>query len=182
MLFRSQAIFTVKGVPLFYVPVLYYPTKREDRATGFLLPTYGSSTYRGQAIHNAFFWAIDRSQDATLMHDWFSTTGQGVGAEYRYNFGGGSDGDVRAYLDDKHAATYVSPDGTSRRSPAGRDYTIVGAASQPLPGGFRARASANYFSSIVTNQLTNTDVTSTANSQRSFGGNVVGTEIGRAHV
>ena len=29
------------------------------------------------------------------MHDWFSKTGQGVGSEYRYNFGGGSDGDVR---------------------------------------------------------------------------------------
>src|SRR4029079_4800993 len=50
-----QAILKVKGVPMFYLPVLYYPTKEDGRATGFLLPTYGVSTLRGQTIHNAFF-------------------------------------------------------------------------------------------------------------------------------
>ena len=79
------AVFAVKGVPMLYVPVLYYPTKKEDRATGFLIPTYGASSLRGQSIHNAFFWAINRSQDATFLHDWFSKAGQGVGGEYRYN-------------------------------------------------------------------------------------------------
>ena len=63
----KNAVMNVKGVPLFYLPVLYYPTKKEDRATGFLLPTYGTSTLRGQQLHNAFFWAINRSQDATIM-------------------------------------------------------------------------------------------------------------------
>jgi LPS-assembly protein len=66
----KNAVMTVKGVPMLYLPVLYYPTKKEDRATGILLPTYGMSSYRGQTIHNGFFWAINRSQDATLMHDW----------------------------------------------------------------------------------------------------------------
>jgi lipopolysaccharide assembly outer membrane protein LptD (OstA) len=65
--FMKQAVFRVKGVPMFYLPVLYYPTKKEDRATGFLIPAYGSSTLRGQSIHNAFFWAVDRSQDATVL-------------------------------------------------------------------------------------------------------------------
>src|SRR5205085_519875 len=74
--FLRQAIMKVKGVPMLYLPILYYPTKEDDRATGFLIPTYGTSTVRGQSIHNAFFWAIDRSQDATIMHDWFSRTGQ----------------------------------------------------------------------------------------------------------
>ena len=45
-----NAIFNVKGVPLLYLPILYYPTKKEDRATGFLLPTYGVTRLRGQAI------------------------------------------------------------------------------------------------------------------------------------
>ena len=30
----KQAVLRVKGVPVFYLPMLYYPTKREDRATG----------------------------------------------------------------------------------------------------------------------------------------------------
>ena len=46
----KQAVLTVKGVPMLYVPVLYYPTKKEDRATGFLIPTYGASTLRGQQL------------------------------------------------------------------------------------------------------------------------------------
>ena len=48
----KQAVLTVKGVPMLYVPIMYYPTKSEGRATGFLLPTYGASTLRGQSISN----------------------------------------------------------------------------------------------------------------------------------
>lgn len=170
----KQVVMNVKGVPLFYLPVLYYPTKKEDRATGFLLPTYGTSTLRGQSIHNAFFWAINRSQDATIMHDWFSKTGQGLGTEYRYNFGGGSDGILRAHLLDQHAAAYALPDGSQQTLSALRSYELNGSANQLLPGRLRARGRVDYFSSIETNQTFNTNITDSSRSQRSFGGNVVG--------
>ena len=165
-----NVVLNVKGVPLFYLPVLYYPTKREDRATGFLLPTYGTSTLRGQSFHNAFFWAINRSQDATFMHDWFSKTGQGVGSEYRYNFGGGSDGNVRAYLLNEHATTLG-------RLAAGEHgaTSIRGSANQLLPGRLRARAQRRLLlrASRRIRRSTRTSTTSSRN-QRSFGGNVVG--------
>ncbi len=86
----NNTVLRVKGVPVFYLPVLYYPIRNDQRATGFLLPTYGASTLRGQSLSNAFFWAINRSQDATFQHDWYTNTGQGLGGEYRYNFGTGS--------------------------------------------------------------------------------------------
>jgi lipopolysaccharide assembly outer membrane protein LptD (OstA) len=127
---------------------------------------------RGSSIHNAFFWAIDRSQDATIMHDWFSKAGQGLGTEYRYNFGGGSDGAISSYLLNEHAGSYTQADGTP--APATRSYKITGGANQLLPFGFRARGQINYFSSVVTNQTFDTNVLSTTNSQRSFGGNIVG--------
>jgi LPS-assembly protein len=161
----KQVVMNVKGVPLFYLPVLYYPTKREDRATGFLLPTYGTTTLQGHSIHNAFFWAINRSQDATILHDWFSKTGQGVGTEYRYNFGGGSDGILRAHLLDQHATTALQ---------ATRSYQLNGAANQLLPGRLRASARVDYFSSIATNQTFNTNIIASSQSQRSYGGNVSG--------
>ena len=102
----KQVVLNVKGVPMLYLPVLYYPTKRGgSRDRDFCSRPTASSTLRGQSLHNAFFWAINRSQDATILHDWFSKTGQGVGSEYRYNFGGGSDGNLRAYLLDQHATT-----------------------------------------------------------------------------
>jgi LPS-assembly protein len=169
-----DAVLSVKGVPMFYLPVLYYPTKREGRATGLLLPTYGQSSLRGQSIHNAFFWAIDRSQDATLLHDWFSKTGQGLGGEYRYNYAPTGDGTLRAYLLDQHEAVYPQADGTSRVSPASRSYEIRGGSNQALPGRIRARASVEYFSSIVTSQTFNTNVYDATRNQRSFGGNLVG--------
>ena len=170
----KQAVFTVKGVPMFYVPILYYPTKREDRATGFLLPTYGSSTQRGQMLHNAFFWAINRSQDATFTHDWFSKTGQGYGSEYRYNFGRGSDGDIRMHLLDEHAATYVLDNGTPTTSPATRSYQIIGGANQTLPFNLHARANANYASDLTARQSYNTNIINNSSNVRNFGGNIVG--------
>ena len=168
-----NAVLRVKGVPMFYTPILYYPTKRDGRATGILMPTYGSSTLRGQSLHNGFFWAIDRSQDLTLLHDWFSKTGQGFGSEYRYNAGTG-DGSIRAYLDDQHAATYVNDDGSTSTSPGERSYEVRGGVSQILPGNIRARASVNYFSSIATSQAFNTNIYDSSRNMRSFGGNIVG--------
>jgi LPS-assembly protein len=176
--FMKQAVFRVKGVPMFYLPVLYYPTKKEDRATGFLIPAYGSSTLRGQSIHNAFFWAVDRSQDATFFHDWYSNTGQGVGSEYRYNFGGGDDGTFKAYMLNDHDTTVVDSTGADKPVPGSRSFELRGGANQLLPGHFRARASVNYFSSIATSQTLNTNIYDISRNQRDFGGNVVGT-LGR---
>jgi len=168
-----QAVLTVKGVPMLYVPIMYYPTNRDNRATGFLLPTYGVSTLRGQSISNAFFWAIDRSEDLTIKHDWFSKVGQGVGSEYRYNWGGGSDGDLRAYILNEHATT--SADGsTSAPTGALRSYEIRGSANQLLPGNIRARGRVDYFSSLQTMQTFNTNIYDASRNQRTFGGNLIG--------
>jgi LPS-assembly protein len=169
----TNAILRVKGVPMFYLPALYYPTKRDDRATGFLIPTYGASSLRGQSLHNGFFWAIDRSQDATFLYDWFSKTGQGFGSEYRYNAGSG-DGSIRAYLDDQHGATYTLDDGSQSSVDASRSYEIRGAASQLLPFNMRGRANVNYFSSIATSQTFNTNIYDSSRNMRSFGGNIIG--------
>jgi LPS-assembly protein len=169
----KQAVLRVKGVPMMYLPILYYPTKKEDRATGFLIPTYGSSTLRGQSLHNAFFWAINRSQDATILHDWSSKTGQGVGSEYRYNAGAG-DGNIRAYVDDQKGTTYILSDGTPSTTNASRSYDIRGNANQLLPGNIRARANVNYFSSIVQSQTFNTNIYDASRNTRTYGGNLVG--------
>ena len=167
--FLRNAVFSVKGVPMLYTPIMYYPTKKDDRATGFLIPTFGQTTLRGESIHNAFFWAIDRSEDLTLMHDWFTKTGQGVGSEYRYNYGGASNGNLKAYFLDQHEATYdtgVEPGSTS--------YEIHGNATQFLPGGIRARARVDYFSSIIQNQSFNMNYFNAYTNQRSYGANAVG--------
>ena len=100
----------VKGVPAIYLPIMYYPLSKDNRNTGFLMPSYGSSTYKGQTISNAFFWAINRSQDATFLHDWFSKTGQAVAGEYRYVSLGGA-GNIRSDFLNEHPTTIVGDDG-----------------------------------------------------------------------
>ena len=48
--FLKNALVKAKGVPVFYLPALFYPIQKDDRATGFLMPTYGTSTYRRQDV------------------------------------------------------------------------------------------------------------------------------------
>lgn len=169
-----QALLNVKGVPMLYLPILYYPTKDEERATGFLIPTYGMSTIRGQTIHNAFFWAINRSQDATFLYDWFSKAGTGAGGEYRYNMGGGNDGGLKAYSLDQRATTLTNSDGSTTQRGASRSFTANGSANQSLPHRFRARAQVDYFSSLQTNQTFFTDVTAATNNTRRYSANLYG--------
>jgi LPS-assembly protein len=172
----KEPTLNVKGVPLFYLPFpVYYPTKKEDRATGFILPTYGFTSLKGQQLHNAFFWAINRSQDATVEHQFFSKIGQEVAGEYRYNYGPLEYGNLNASLLDQHDAVYLQPDGTTNPIPGSKSFTLLGGLNQSLPGNFRAQANVNYFSSIVSN-LSSSVYPSVANSnQRTYGGNLAGT-------
>ena len=148
----NNTVLRVKGVPVFYLPVLYYPIRNDQRATGFLLPTYGASTLRGQSLSNAFFWAINRSQDATLFHDWFTRTGMGEGSEYRYVAGFESAGNVRAYRFVQHETQYTQS-GQTTTLPAKISYEFTGAVTQALGGAARARMRLDYFSDVLTQQL-----------------------------
>ncbi len=147
-----NTLLRVKGVPLFYLPVLYYPIQDDDRATGFLLPTYGTSTVRGQAVSNAFFWAIDRSQDATFFHDWFTRSGQGFGGEYRYVAAPQSSGAIRVYRFARHETTFTSG-GVTSVLPSSNSLEITGNAMHVLNRTARAHMRVEYFSDILTQQL-----------------------------
>ena len=136
-------VLRVKGVPMMYLPVLYYPIQDDERATGFLLPTYGTSTLRGQAISNAFFWAIGRSQDATFVHDWFTRIGQGAGAEYRYVAGHASYGNLRFYRLDQQQ-TEFRQDGNVRPLPEETSYTVSGAGNQAIGTSIRLHQRVDY--------------------------------------
>jgi LPS-assembly protein len=165
----TNSLFKVKGVPVFYMPIFYYPVQKDDRATGFLLPGYGASTIRGQSLSNAFFWAISRSQDLTLMHDWYSKTGQGYGTEYRYVRGRGSEGTMRFYALREHEAQY---DDTT--TPERQSYEVRGAGTQRISNAVRARFRADYFSDIAVQQTYHQNVYDASRRQRLFSGTVSG--------
>jgi LPS-assembly protein len=170
----KNAVFRVKNVPLMFLPVFYYPIQEDDRATGFLMPIYGSTTTQGQSISNQFFWAINRSQDATIEHDWFSKTGQRVGGEYRYVRGPGSQGNAQVALLNEQPTTYAQPDGTVVHYDGKRSYSVIGGMAQRLPLNLRARANANYTTSIVSRQRYQQDIYQSTNRRRNLGGNLSG--------
>lgn len=147
-----HTVLRVKGVPLFYWPLLYYPIQSDQRATGFLMPSLGTSTFRGSALSNAFFWALGRSHDATLYHDWFTRAGQGAGAEYRYVASPESSGNVRAYWFGR-SATSFSEDGVTASLPGSTSFELTGNAVQTLAPGVVLRARGDYFSDVVSQQL-----------------------------
>lgn len=167
-------VLKVKGVPMFYAPILYYPINKEDRATGFLIPVYGSSTLRGQSLSNAFFWAINRSHDMTMYHDWFASTGQGMGSDYRYISGPGSEGNARFYTLNEHAAEYRDSSGSVRTTPDRRSFQVRSTMVQSLPGRLRARGNVDYFSDVTVQQTYNGNILDASRRNRTYGGNLTG--------
>ena len=170
----TNMVLKVKDVPVFYLPAMYYPINKEDRATGFLLPIYGSSTIKGQTLNNAFFWAINRSHDATLYHSYYSKTGQGFGGDYRYIQSAGSSGSVQTSVLREHEALYEQTDGTTTAVPGINSYQVNGNVLQQLPAHLRLSGNANYFSSLVSQQRYQQNVFAATNVQRTFGANVSG--------
>ena len=155
----------VKGVPVMYLPMIYYPIREGQRATGFLLPTYGGSTVRGQALSNAFFWAINRSTDATFFHDWYTRTGQGAGAEYRYVAAAQSNGDIRLYRFSRKETTFTN-NGQTQTLPSSNSYEVRGTLNHSLTRAIRARGRVEYFTDLVTQQLYHQNLYSASQNRR----------------
>ncbi|MGE0358282.1 MAG: LPS-assembly protein LptD [Burkholderiales bacterium] len=71
------------GVPILYSPWLSFPLNNE-RKTGFLPPTLGSSGRGGFEFALPWYWNIAPNQDATLTPKLFTKRGLQLGGEYRY--------------------------------------------------------------------------------------------------
>ena len=171
----SNAVIRVKDVPVFYLPMLYYPIQDDDRATGILIPTYGASSARGQSISNAFFWAINRSQDATFLHDWLFSRGTGLGTEYRYMLAPQSQGNLRYYYLNENEAVI-----NGRTQLARRSTMLNGGLSQGLPFGLSARANVDYFTNVTVQQLYNNNFQDASQSTRRYSGGISGAWRGLA--
>jgi LPS-assembly protein len=164
-----NALLRVKGIPVIYVPFLYYPLGEDDRSTGFLLPTYSTSTLRGHGLSNAFFWAIGRSHDATIYHDYFSKSGQGVAAQYRFASAPGSNGELRVNMMDEKEQRDAN--GNLQRT-GHRSYDIRGQMNSLLPRGFRFIGRANYFTDVSSIQLYQQDLFDLSRHDRYFNGSI----------
>jgi LPS-assembly protein len=72
-----------KGVPILYAPILSFPVSNE-RKSGFLFPTPGTSSRSGAQLSVPWYWNIAPSYDATITPTWYSERGLDLGTEFRF--------------------------------------------------------------------------------------------------
>ncbi len=72
-----------KGVPILYLPYMTFPLDSE-RKSGFLPPSFGSSSTSGLELALPYYVNISPDMDATLTPKIFTRRGLQLGTEYRY--------------------------------------------------------------------------------------------------
>jgi len=78
-----RPVFRVAGVPILILPSIIVPLK-SARQSGFLVPSFDRSDLGGFGIGESYFWAIDRSRDATFAVKHYEKRGPKLDGEYRY--------------------------------------------------------------------------------------------------
>lgn len=79
----KNATLFFQDVPILYTPYLAFPLSNA-RESGFLMPTYGSSTRTGLDFSLPWYWNIAPNYDATLTPRLMSKRGLQLGSEVRY--------------------------------------------------------------------------------------------------
>ncbi len=90
-----------KGVPLLYTPFISFPVGNE-RKSGFLFPTLGTSSRSGYSLSIPWYWNIAPNYDATLTPTYYSKRGSKLDTEFRYlNSAGKGQLEVQYLPDDR---------------------------------------------------------------------------------
>lgn len=145
----SSPTFRVKSVPIVYLPYASLSLKREDRASGFLTPTFSGSGEKGFRISDAYYLTLGRSADFTLRGDLFSQRGIGIGGDLRTRANSRSFFNMGFYaVKDRilgHKEDAAHPD------QGGSSFYID--AVHYFPNGFLAAADVNITSSLTFRQI-----------------------------
>lgn len=142
-----NAMFRLRGIPLFFTPFFYKSLERLPRKSGFLTPNIGNSSRRGKMVGGGYYWAINRSLDATYRGQLFTERGFAHHVDFRGKPIRGTDFNFILYgVNDRGLP---QPDGT-RLKQGGYLFSVE--AKSQLPAGFQAFADINYLSSYVFRQ------------------------------
>lgn len=79
----THATVEFKGVPILYTPWINFPYANQ-RKSGLLAPTWGTTTKSGFELLTPFYWNISPNMDATLATRYLSKRGLQGQAEFRY--------------------------------------------------------------------------------------------------
>ena len=151
--------FRIRGLPIFYFPFATHPLERQ-RQSGLLTPSFGRSSTKGTILGDSFYWAINRSMDAEIGAQYFSSRGWAQHGIFRARPSDNS------YLGVTYFGVIDRGIGTPRVNQGGEEVRLNGA--DRLPHNFRLVGDVDYLSSFlfrlafyeVFNQAVNSEVRS----------------------
>ena len=85
-----DAVVDIYGVPVAYLPYIWHTDPSVRRASGFLVPDFGSSKHLGGFLRAPYFWAIDEQSDATITPTFNTQNYLNVNTDYRRRFNDGT--------------------------------------------------------------------------------------------
>jgi LPS-assembly protein len=136
-----DSFFRIKRVPIFYFPFTRHPVEKLPRQSGFLMPTFGTSSRKGTILGDSFYWAINRSMDATLGAELWTARGWAQHGDFRYQPSDNS------YFFARYFGVVATTKSTNVFDQSGRDIQLFGGAY--LPHQIRAVGTVDYLSSYV---------------------------------
>jgi LPS-assembly protein len=142
-----NSIFRIRKIPLFYTPFFYKSLEDQPRKSGFLTPNIGNSSRRGKMLGAGYYWAINRSYDATYRMQYFTQRGIAHHVDLRGKPNARSDFNFILYgVNDRG----LKLDDGTRRKEGGFLTSFEGRSD--LGRGFYARGEVNYLSSFTFRQ------------------------------
>ena len=135
----TGSVLRLENIPVFYMPYVTVPSSDKPRSTGFLLPSTSTSTTKGRSVAESFYWAINRSADATITGEYFTKRGPAGSVNFRAI----PDKNSRIQLESLFASDRLGQGGRSARIYAYSDFG----------NGFRGVADMNLVSSFVFRQV-----------------------------
>ena len=139
-----RGVFRLKGAPLLYLPVFKKSRERVPRRSGFLTPSVGTSSRFGFVLGQSYYWAINRSYDATFAGTLYTSRGIANQTSFRGRPTKNSNFDA-VFFGVKDRGPKLQ-NGDRGDSQGGNSFAMRGIAK--FPGGFRAVADIKYLSSL----------------------------------
>src|SRR5579883_891838 len=152
-----HATFHFFYIPIFYFPYTRLPAERIGRQSGFLIPDIGQSSLKGTILGDAFYWAINRSMDATLGAEYYSAIGWAQHGQFRSRL------TQTSFLNADYFGVLDRNYGVGGVNQTGEELHADGAAQ--LPWGFRGVANIDYLSSYLFRQTFSESFTQATNSE-----------------
>ncbi len=125
--------FNILDRPVMYLPRALLPVQR-DRESGFLTPRFGVSNQRGFQTLLPYYWAIDKSQDATVALDVETSARIGLVNEYRYALSRHSSGEINVSYFNEFFRGTTQGTSTETTIPTNRWSVVTAQTQQLLPG------------------------------------------------